>query len=133
MESYVDDSKLCLSFLVKDAEDASARLTVDLWRITAWCCSYCLLINPNRNKVLLLGTRQMLNKVPDSYHVILLGKETAPVLSARVLGVILDTFLTYDEHITSVVSKCISSLCQINRVRHILDKSDNGYKCLNFQ
>ena len=30
--------------------------------------------------------------------------------------------LTYDEYITSVVSKCIASLCQINRVKHILDK-----------
>ena len=41
---------------------------------------------------------------------------------ARDLGVILDTFLTYDEYITSVVSKCIASLYQINRVKHILDK-----------
>ena len=32
------------------------------------------------------------------------------------------TFFTYDEHITSEVFKCIASLCQINRVKHILDK-----------
>ena len=94
---------------------------------------YSLLINPDKTKLLLLGTREMLNKVTDSFHVTLLVNEIFPVPSARDLGVILDTFLTYDEHITSVVSKCISSLCQINRVRHILDKSDNGYKCLSFQ
>ena len=33
-----------------------------------------------------------------------------------------EIFLSYDEHITSVVSKCIASFCQINRVKHILDK-----------
>ena len=122
LESYVDYSKLYLSFSVKDAEDAAARLTADLQRIAAWCCSHSLLINPDTTKLLLFGTRPMLNKVPDSFHVTLLGKENSTVPSARDLGVILDTFLTYDEHITSVVSKCIASLCQINRVKHILDK-----------
>jgi hypothetical protein len=29
--------------------------------------------------------------------------------------------LSYDEHITKLVSKCIKSLCQINRMKHILD------------
>ena len=29
--------------------------------------------------------------------------------------------LSYDEHITKLVSKCIKSLCQINRIKHILD------------
>ena len=38
LESYVDDSKLYLSFSVKDAEDAAARLTADLQRIE-FCCT----------------------------------------------------------------------------------------------
>ena len=40
LESYVDYSKLYVSFSVKDAEDAAARLTADLQRIAAWCCSH---------------------------------------------------------------------------------------------
>ena len=51
----------------------------------------------------------MLNKVPDSFRVTLLGKEIPPVPSARVLGV--EIFFTYDEHITLVVSTCIARLC----------------------
>ena len=30
--------------------------------------------------------------------------------------------LTYDEHVTQVTLKCIGSLCQINRVKHLFDK-----------
>ena len=120
MESYVDDSKLCLSFLVKDAEDGAARLTADLQRIAAWRCSHSLLINPDKTKHLLLGTRLMLNKIPDSFRVTLLGKEISPVPLAR--GLRVEIFFTYNEHITLVVSKCIASFCQINRVKHILDK-----------
>ena len=30
--------------------------------------------------------------------------------------------LSFDEHVMQITSKCIASLCQINRVRHVLDK-----------
>ena len=35
---------------------------------------------------------------------------------------ILDSNLTYNEHIVSTVSSCMSRLGQINRVKHIFDK-----------
>jgi hypothetical protein len=33
----------------------------------------------------------------------------------------LDSGLTYDEHVTKLVSSCARSLCQINRARHVFD------------
>ena len=59
LESYVDDSKLYLSFPVKDT-DVVALITEDLKKIAAWCCHNSLLINPEKTKMLLLGTHQML-------------------------------------------------------------------------
>ena len=38
------------------------------------CLANSLLINPDKTKLLLLGTRQMLHKIPDAIHVTLLGK-----------------------------------------------------------
>ena len=57
------------------------------------------------------------------FRVTFLEKELRPVSSARDLGMEFDECLSYDEHITHVVSKCTKSLCQINRVKHILDSS----------
>ena len=34
----------------------------------------------------------------------------------------MDCNLTYDEHVTQVTSKCIGSLCQINRVQYLFDR-----------
>ena len=34
----------------------------------------------------------------------------------------MDCNLTYDEHITQLTSKCIGSLCQINRVKYLFDR-----------
>ena len=46
-----------------------------------------------------------------------LGKMLTPLTSwsAKDLGVILDLYLTYDNHISQLVSSCIAKLVQINR------------------
>ena len=83
LESYVDDSKLDISFPVKDIDIVAGQLTEDLRRIAAWCCANSLLINADKTKLLLLGTSQMLRKIPDDIHVTLLGKLIYPVSSAK--------------------------------------------------
>ena len=60
-------------------------------------------------------------KVTDFRHS-LLGKELIPVKVAKDLGVILDSNLTYNEHIMSIVSSCMSRLGQIYRVKHVYDQ-----------
>ena len=94
---------------------AVEHLSEDLQRIAAWCCTRSLLINLDKTKLLLLGTPQMLARVPEGFGVTLLGKEILPSRSAKDLGVIVDSRLSFDEHVTEVVSKCTGSLCQINR------------------
>jgi hypothetical protein len=52
----------------------------------------------------------------------LLGKDIIPVFSVKDLGVILDSHITYNEHIKRLVSSCTAKLCQINRVKGSFDK-----------
>ena len=51
-----------------------------------------------------------------------MGKDIMPSDTAKDLGVILDSNLTYDEHIIKTASSCMSCLGQINRVKHVFDK-----------
>ena len=44
------------------------------------------------------------------------------LVSAKDLGVFLDPHLTYDHHISCVVSSCFAKLCQINRVKRSFDR-----------
>ena len=69
----------------------------------------------------MLGTRQMLQRLPAHFHVTILGKKVTPSLSARDLGLQVDSTLSYDENVTQTVSTCIGSLCQKNRVKHLFD------------
>ena len=62
----------------------------------------------------------LLQKLPD-FYITLLGKEIAPVASAQDLGMQVDATLSYNEHVTNTTSTCMASLCQINRIKHLLD------------
>ena len=121
LESYLDDSKLYLSFPVAEASNMIQQINNDLKQIASWCCYNILLINPEKTKLLVLRTRQMLQRLPADFHVTLLGKKVTPSPSARDLGLQVDSTLSYDEHVTQTVSSCIGSLCQINRVKHLFD------------
>ena len=67
LESYVDDAKLYLSFPVRDLNTIVQQINKDLSLIASWCCYNHLLINPDKIKLLVMGTRQMLQTLPDSH------------------------------------------------------------------
>ena len=56
------------------------------------------------------------------FSVSFMGKTLTSVDSARDLGVIIDSHLPYDSHISYLVSSCLSKLVQINRVKKRFDK-----------
>ena len=80
-----DYCKLYLSFPVKDIDRATPQITKDRKKVALWRCQNGLLINPDKMKLLLIGTCQMLQNVLADLdlHVTLLGKELHPVLAAK--------------------------------------------------
>ena len=48
LESYVDDSKLFLSFPLVELDAAIEKLEQDLHIVAQWCCENHLLINPDK-------------------------------------------------------------------------------------
>lgn len=63
-------------------------------------------MNPDKTKLLVLGTSQMLKKLPTDFHLTLLGKKIFPSPSVQDLGLQIDSVLNYDGHITRTVSSC---------------------------
>jgi hypothetical protein len=83
LESYVDDSKVFLSFSIKDTIFTKANLEEDLCLVAKWCSANELLINPEKTKFLLIGTPQLLKRLPSSMTLSFLGKDIIPVFSAK--------------------------------------------------
>ena len=102
-ESYVDDTKLFLSMNLKNLDNGLKELKWDLDSVAGWCCWNKLLINPEKTKFIIFGTRQLLKNLPDDLSISFLGETLIPSKSVKDLGVILDRELTFDEHINNVV------------------------------
>ena len=83
--------------------------------ISQWCCKNSLLINPDKTKVLAVGVPQLLQKL-SSFSVTLFDIELSPVLVVKDLGVLLDTRLSYNEHIIQTASNCHFKLNQASPV-----------------
>ena len=71
---------------------------------------------------MLNGTRQLMSSHSVDLSVSFMRRTLTPVDSARDLGVIMDSHLTYDSHISYIVSSSLSKLVQINRNKKCLDK-----------
>ena len=67
-------------------------------------------------KLLVIGVPQITRSLPSFPTVKLLGKEIKPVLVAKDLGVIIDSSLSYNEHVTKTVSDCVHRLIRNNRI-----------------
>ena len=88
LESYVDDSKPLMSFPMKNIETASNK------RVAKLCSGNQLLINPAKTKFLLVGTRQMIQGLPDDMELSFPGNQVKPVASGKDLDLIVDSHLT---------------------------------------
>ena len=57
-KSYVDDTKLVISFDLKEKTPTIAHIKEDLFNVSKWCCQNFLLLNPDKIKLLVFGSRQ---------------------------------------------------------------------------
>ena len=55
-ESFVDDSKIFLSFSIDEMEKALNLVSCDLRKVAKLCCANYLLINPDKRKFFIFGT-----------------------------------------------------------------------------
>ena len=112
-----DDTKVYLSF-------SSQNIDSCLTKVASWCCTNKVFINPSKTKLILFGTQQLLSKKSRMSEFLFLVKPSSRTFSQRSgYHTRLKTGLTFNEHVNSLTSSLISTLCQISRVRHLFSKS----------
>ena len=105
-ESYVDDTKLLLSFHINNSSTAVVDFNGDLIRVRNWFFDNLLLLI-EKTKLMIYGSRQMLAKLPE-FRISLLGKDLTPSKSVKDPGVTFDLVLdSFDDHILSTVHPAI--------------------------
>ena len=92
LDSYVDDSKISLSFSIQDKLEAKRVLEEDLNNVARWCCANSPLLNPDKTKFLLLGTLQLLSVFSEGITLNFLGKRLHPISTAKDLPILVNWF-----------------------------------------
>ena len=118
VKSYVDDSKLYVSFSNKDVNGGLDKLRQVLSRIASWCGENRLLIKPGKTEFCVFGSNRMLTQtsIPP---IMFIGKK----LTIKDPGVIIDKHLSFNEHTDALASELMRKLVIISRICHLFDKS----------
>ncbi len=124
LESYVDDLKTFLSFTLSHMERSLLNIEEDLHSVFEWCCNNGLLVNPEKTKMLVVGTRQLMNQLESPVNINFMGKNLIPVTEVKDFGMLLDPHLTYDKHIQALSLSCISKF--LGFTMQICTKSEWG-------
>jgi len=104
---YADDTQLFISFSAVDFTLNIAHLKTTIDNVSAWMSanllslslSLSLSLNQSKTEFLLVGLPQQLSKVSDPTLCMPSNVTITPTNSARDLGVMFDSSLTFSEHI----------------------------------
>ena len=119
IQLYADDTLLFYnSSLIEDIESC---LSADLSNVISWLDSNFLFLNYTKTKVMLLGTHQRLAKVND-FCVSANSATIGRVYQFKYLGLVLDTTLSWNDHIDHISSKISSRLGMLRKACKVIPR-----------
>ena len=117
---YADDTQLYISFPAKDSTAAVDLLMKTLHSVHSWLTRNRLSPNPSKTEFLLIDLRRQIEKLNfNSFN--FSGSAVSCVSSARNLGVIFDSELSFHDHISSVTKSCYHVIRQLRQIRPVLN------------
>ena len=115
---YEDDT--ALFYASSSIRDVNRALNADLRSIEIWLESNKLTLNVNKCKAMLFGTRNKLRLGKDQLIATLCGKCLEVVSTFKYLGVWLDPYLTWQDHIDKLCNAVSSRLGVLRRLTPVL-------------
>jgi len=116
---YADDTQTYISTPAADAASAVQQFAICVGRIESWMGSNRLKWNTDKTQVMLIGSRQQLDKVNTS-ELQLQSSIVQFTNTVSDLGIIVDSQLNMSAHVTAVSRSCMFQLRQLRAVRHSL-------------
>ena len=118
---YADDTQLFISFKPNAASAALGNLQAIISAISGWMASNFLSLNPSKTEFLLIGLPNQLSKLHNQSLLLPDNTTIAPVHSARNLGIIFDSNLSFDNQISNLSRACYFHIRDLRRIRRTLD------------
>ena len=110
-----------MSIAPKTFTTAITQLQDTISDISSWMTANLLSLNPSKTKYMLIGLRPQISKISNPSLSLPLNHPITHTDSARNLGFILDSSLTFSKQISSLSSACNYHIRDLRRIRHTLD------------
>jgi hypothetical protein len=119
---YADDLQLYISFKPDDTKIAVTKLNSDLEDISHWCEKNNLLLNPDKSKFVILGSKFLIKGIAERKpRVSVNGCLLEYVTQARNLGLLMDGGMRFENHVLDIMRNCFYRLKILYRIRECLN------------
>ncbi|KAK6186737.1 hypothetical protein SNE40_006015 [Patella caerulea] len=117
---YADDTQIYISFETKNQLSSKHSIEACLDEIHRWMSTHFLKVNPEKTEFLIIGTKQQLKKI-DSTTLTFQQENVTSTLTAKNIGAILDSNMSFSAHIKSVCSTSFFHLHRISKIKKYLN------------
>ena len=114
---YADDLTIYYSGNFNDADIIVAKVNEDLNALSSWSTSNGLSINPNKTQAMWVGTRPFINRLQTQPppQLSLNGQSITYCDSLKILGVSIDSTLSWTKHCQETSRKCFAALSKLRK------------------
>ena len=109
----------------KNIQTICSKLQIKATLVNQWCEINRMIMNIEKTKIMLIGSRQKLNRISESEKYIKLLIDNTPIeqiSNTKLLGIYIDSSLTWDAQVSHVKNSDIYKLFLLKRIRHFLPK-----------
>ena len=118
---FADDTNL--TFADSSPDKLISVLNDDRNTLQNWLNLNKLSLNAIKTKCMFMASRQKLNTIPDEPNIAIAGNKIETVKSCKCLGLKLDESLTWEHHVSNVISKVSKVIGVLPRLKSLLPQS----------
>ena len=119
-QQYADDAQLYISLKSTTAGAFISHLKTCLSTLHSWLCFNGLSLNSDKSEAVLLGTHQRLQTFPETPSIHISDTEVELFDQITSLGVVMESNLTFNAHITALCKACLFHLRSLRHIRRSL-------------
>ena len=116
---YADDTQLVVSGSPNDLGGLITQMEASLTSLNDWFCANSLKVNATKTQLMVFGSRQNLKTLPP-FKVTFRDAQLEPCRQAGNLGVVFDSTLSWEAHVSELSRRCMGLLTGLSHVRHSL-------------
>ena len=114
---FADDTSLYITF--DDIEEATYQLNQDIETVKLWADQWLVSFNPHKTKPLLVTLKRNIATPPLFFN----GQILQEVSSHKHLGLVINSKLTWKDHLNAVAEKAHTKLNVLSQLGHTLDRT----------